>query len=286
MRIIDKFSKTRPVISFEIFPPKRDTTLKDIDKTLEVLCSLNPDYISVTFGAGGSAVNNQTLEIAKKIKNEYNIEPMVHLTCLHYNKAEIDTFVKQIEDAGIENILALRGDHNPDLKSREDFKYASDLISYLKPMDKFCIAGGCYPECHTEADNKIADMRNLVTKVNTGADMLVSQLFFDNEVFYSFVEKCRMTGIDVPIEAGIMPIIKKSQIERMASLCGASIPDKLMKILNKYGDNDEAMLDAAVAYAVNQTLDLLSSNIDGIHLYTMNNPVVARRICDSIKNFI
>lgn len=286
MRIADTYSKKDTVLSFEIFPPKKDTALKDIDATLEVLCKENPDYISVTFGAGGSSNNNKTIEIANKIKNQYGVEPMVHLTCLTYDKSEIDEFYNVLKQNNVENILALRGDRNPNVPEKNDFKHASDLTAYIKGKGDFCVAGACYPEVHPEADNSIADIRNLRTKVDAGADFLVSQLFFNNDEFYRFQEKCLIAGIDVPISAGIMPVTNKAQIERMVTMCGATLPDRFRKIMEKYQDNKEALFDAGLAYAISQVIDLIASGVDGIHLYTMNNPVVARRICDGIKNLI
>lgn len=285
MKISD-ISRHKKSLSFEIFPPKKDAELKNIDATLEVLCELNPDFISVTFGAGGSSNNNRTIELAKKIKNEYHVEPVVHLTCLHYSKAEIDEFAKILEAEGIENILALRGDKNPDIREKDDFKHASDLISYLKPKSNFCFLGACYPECHPESVNKIEEMRHLREKVNAGAEILLSQLFFDNDQFYRFVEDCRIAGIDVPVIPGIMPVINAAQIKRMITMCGASFPERFQKIIHKYEDNKAALFDAGMSYALSQIIDLLVSDIDGIHLYTMNNPVVARKICEGIRNII
>lgn len=286
MKITDIINKDAPSVSFEIFPPKRDTTLKSIDATLDILADLNPDYISVTFGAGGSVNNNLTVELSKKIKQNYGIEPVVHLTCLTHNKQDIDAIIEQLNDADIHNILALRGDHNPELEIKDDFKYASDLVAYIKKKGDFCVSGACYPECHLESKNRIEDILNLKKKVDAGAECLMSQLFFDNNLFYSFVENCRIAGINVPIHAGIMPVVNKAQIERMVTLCGASLPDKFRKILNRYEDNKEALFNAGMVYAVNQIVELLASGVDGIHIYTMNNPVVAKRICDEIRSLI
>lgn len=285
MKISDIYKKKKS-LSFEIFPPKKDSELKNIDETLAVLCELNPDYISVTFGAGGSANCNHTIELAKKIKWEYHVEPVVHLTCLHYNKAEIDEFAKILKEEGIQNILALRGDKNPNIHEKEDFKHASDLISYLKPKSDFCFLGACYPECHPESNNKINEMKHLKEKVTSGAEVLLSQLFFDNEQFFRFTEECRIADINTPIIPGIMPVINASQIKRMVTMCGATFPERFQKIICKYEDNKEALFDAGMSYALSQIIDLLVSDIDGIHLYTMNNPLVARKICEGIRNII
>lgn len=286
MKVSELYNKNKGRLSFEIFPPKKDSELKNIDATLEVLCELKPDFISVTFGAGGSSNCNRTIELAKKIKYDYHVEPVVHLTCLSYNKAEIDEFSRVLKAEGIENILALRGDRNPNLPEKDDFKHASDLITYLKQNNDFCIAGACYPECHPESESRITEMKNLREKVNAGAELLISQLFFDNNYFFRFVEDCRIAGIEVPVIPGIMPVINAAQIKRMVTMCGASFPERFRKIINKYEDNKEALFDAGMSYALSQTIDLLANDTDGIHLYTMNNPVVAKKICDGIRNII
>ena len=282
----EKKKANKPVLSFEIFPPKKDAALQNIDETLALMCDLKPDFISVTFGAGGSTVDNKTVEIAKKIKKEYNIEPLVHLTCLHYGKKELEEILKQLEDAGIENVLALRGDINPDIPMKHDFKYANELVSYVKSRGNFSVSGACYPETHLEAPDAITDIRNLKRKVDDGAEHLVSQLFFDNDVFYRFYEKTRIAGINVPVDAGVMPVTNRAQIERMVNMCGASLPVKFQKVLQKYENNKEALLDAGIAYTINQIVDLIANEVDGVHIYTMNNPAVAKRICDGIRNLI
>lgn len=287
VKITEIYKQKKRVLSFEIFPPKRDEELKNIDETLGILCELKPDYISITFGAGGSSNNNRTIELAKKIKDEYHVEPVVHLTGMSYDRSEIDEFAKRISDAGIENILALRGDKNPNIPEKDDFRHASELITYLRQSNSnFCIAGACYPECHVESAGRVDEIRNLKKKVDAGAEILLSQLFFDNDYFYSFVEDCRIAGIDVPITPGIMPVINAAQIKRMVTLCGASLPARFERIIHKYEDNRAALFDAGMSYALSQVIDLLANDVDGIHLYTMNKPAVAREICNGIKNII
>lgn len=286
MKISNIYDNNKKSLSFEIFPPKKDAELKNIDETLSVLCELKPDFISVTFGAGGGSNRNRTIELAKKIKNEYHVEPVVHLTCLHYTKTEIDEFAKILQTEGIQNILALRGDRNPDITEKEDFKHASDLITYLKAKEDFCFLGACYPECHPESADRIQEIRHTKEKTNAGAELLLSQLFFDNKLFFRFVEDCRIADINVPIIPGIMPVINASQIKRMVTMCGASFPLRFQKIIDRYEDNKAALFDAGMSYALSQIIDLLVSDIDGIHLYTMNNPLVARKICEGIRNII
>lgn len=286
MKISEIHKKKRPVLSFEIFPPKHGTALQNIDETLAILSELKPDFISVTFGAGGSSNNNRTIELAKKIKHEYKIEPVVHLTCLTYSKAEIDEFSQILLENDLKNVLALRGDRNPDILPKEDFKHASELTAYLKSKGDFCVGGACYPECHPESASRVAEMRHLKAKVDAGDEFLLSQLFFENDMFYSFLEDCRIAGIEVPVTPGIMPVINKAQIERMVTLCGASLPERFRKIMNRYENDKEALFDAGMAYALSQIIDLLANDVEGIHLYTMNNPVVAGRICEGIRNLI
>lgn len=278
--------KNKKSLSFEIFPPKKDNALKNIDETLAVLCELKPDYISVTFGAGGSANCNRTIELAKKIKYEYHVEPVVHLTCLHYDKAEIDAFTKVLTEEGIQNILALRGDKREELPPKQDFRHASDLITYLKQKGDFCLLGACYPECHPESDNRVSEIKYIKKKVNAGAKVLLSQLFFDNELFFRFFEDCRIAEVNVPVIPGVMPVINAAQIKRMVTTCGATFPERFQRIIDKYENNREALFDAGMSYALSQIIDLLVSDIEGIHLYTMNNPLVARKICEGIRNII
>ena len=283
---VSQVYNTKRSLSFEIFPPKKDTELDSIDETLEVLSELHPDFISVTFGAGGSSNCNRTIELAKKIKYEYKIEPVVHLTCLHYDKNEIDEFARILKDEGIENILALRGDPNPNAAAKDDFKHSSDLISYLKKDNDFCFLGACYPECHPESTNMISEMKSLRKKVDAGAEVLLSQLFFDNEIFYRFHEDCEIAGIDIPVIPGVMPVINAAQIKRIVPMCNASFPRRFQQIISRYEDNKDALFDAGMSYCLSQIIDLLVSDIKGIHLYTMNNPLVARKICEGIKNII
>lgn len=284
MKVRELFDK-KTVFSFEVFPPKKTSSVDVIYRTLEELRDLSPDFISVTFSAGGSGNSALALDIADKVKG-YGITPVIHLPCINYTKEEINAIIQEIKKRGIENILALRGDINPEIPPKNDFKYASDLIAYLKQQGDFDIAGACYPECHPDADNIIEDIRNLRTKVEAGADHLITQLFFDNETFYEFREKAAIAGINVPIEAGIMPVVNKNQIERMVTTCGASLPRKFVKMMQKYEHNPEALRDAGIAYAVNQIVDLVADGVDGIHLYTMNNAYVARKISEAVSGII
>ena len=274
------------VFSFEIFPPKKTSPIETVYNTLEKLGDLNPDFISVTYGAAVSTNKVSTCEIASAIKNKYGVVPAAHLPCINYTKEEILQILDEFKASGIENILALRGDINPDIPPKKDFRYASELIEFIKANGDFDIAGACYPEGHIECDNIIDDIHNLKKKVDAGAEHLISQLFFDNSCFYSFLEKIRIAGINVPVEAGIMPVVNKNQIERMVSLCGASLPSKFTKMMQRYEHSPEAIRDAGIAYAIDQIVDLVSNGADGIHIYTMNNPYVARRISEAVESLI
>ena len=285
MNIRDKFSDNKSILSFEVFPPKKTSPIEKIYSTLDELKALNPAYISVTYGAGGTVADN-TCAIASKIKNELNIEPLAHITCVNSSKKQVETVLKQFRENNIENVLALRGDIVPDLEPQTDFKHASDLAKFVSDLGGFHIAGACYPEVHPEADDEISDIINLKKKVDNGAEFLVSQLFFDNSCFYDFEKRCRLAGIDVPIEAGIMPVVNKNQINRMVSMCGASLPAKFSRIMNRYENNPEALRDAGIAYAIDQCVDLIANGVKGIHLYTMNNPYVARKITEAIGNLL
>ncbi len=285
MKISSLFGKGRAVLSFEVFPPKKTSGIETIYSTLDELKALSPDFISVTYGAGGNAADTTTCDIAAYI-TKLGIPSAAHLTCVYSTKEDILTRLSQLKERNVDNILALRGDVNPDIPRLHDFEYASDLTKFIKENGDFHVSGACYPECHLESPNIVDDIQKLKYKVDAGAEHLMTQLFFDNSAFYSFYEKVQIAGINVPIEAGIMPVTNKKQIERMVSMCGASLPAKFSKVMQKYENNPEALRDAGIAYAVDQIVDLLSNGVDGIHLYTMNNPYVAKKISDSVKNLL
>lgn len=286
MKIAEMFGKGKTILSFEVFPPKKTSSIETVYNTIEQLTDLKPAYISVTYGAGGNLANNSTCEIASAIKNKYNTEAMAHVTCVNCTKSDLETILGRFKEAGIENILALRGDINPDIPPKTDFRYASELVTFIKEHGDFGISGACYPEVHAEAPDMITDILNLKKKVDAGAQTLVTQLFFENSAFYDFRDKARIAGINVPISAGIMPVTNKSQIERMVTMCGASLPQKFTKMIQKYEFNQEALVDAGIAYAADQIVDLISNGVEGIHLYTMNNPYVARKITEIVGKLL
>ncbi len=284
MNITELFRQKPVVFSFEIFPPKRDSAIDTIWSTLAQMEGLGPDFISVTYGAGGGGGKSYTAQIAGAIQKKYGITPLAHLTCIGSTRAEVEESLQELREEGVENILALRGDAIPGVEPRTDFLHASDLIAFIREQGGFSVSGACYPEVHTEAPDPIADIRNLKKKVDAGAGHLVSQLFFDNGAFYSFVERARIAGITVPIEAGIMPVVNARQILRMVSLCGASLPPKFTRMISRFEQNPTALRDAGIAYAIDQIVDLIAQGVEGIHLYTMNDPDVARRISQAVEN--
>ena len=280
MKISELFKNKKTVVSFEVFPPNTIYSLEDVYSSIDELAKLQPDFMSVTYGAGG-ATRGRTVEIASKIKNDNKIEALAHLTCLGAKANEIDDILEQLRKNNIENILALRGDKPKDgLPVEEgDFKYAQDLISYVKGRKDFSIGGAYYPEGHD-----LLDLFNLKTKVDSGTDFLISQIFFDNESFYRFRDKVDKLQINVPLVAGIMPVANAKQIRKITSMCGCSIPEKFQKILNRYEDNPKALKEAGTAYATEQIIDLITSDIDGIHLYTMNKVDTAKKIMANIAH--
>lgn len=284
MHTNELFAK-KTVFSFEVFPPKRDIPVETVYPTLDELSQLHPDFISVTCGAGGTG-GNRTVEVATYIK-QLGCETAAHMPCIYLTEEAALQNLKELKEAGIENILALRGDEVPGRERAHVFEHASDLVAFIKEKEPdFNIIGACYPEGHTEAKTLAADIRNLKTKVDAGVNELISQLFFDNTMFYRFLERCEIAGINVPIEAGIMPVTNKAQIERMVSMCGATLPVKFQRAIAKYGDKPEAMRDIGIAYAIDQIADLLANGVDGIHVYTMNNPYIAKKIAEAVKTLL
>ena len=289
MSIKDIFThKKHPVLSFEIFPPKKDSPIETIFTTIAELKNLNPDFISVTYGAGGSS-KDRTVEITSLIKHKYGIESLAHLTCISSTKEEIDEILTTLKNNQLENVLALRGDlpQDPNFKfpTPLHYHYAKDLISHIKEKNYFSISAACYPEGHIECANLTQDIEYLKEKVAAGVDLLMTQLFFDNEKLYSFLDKIRKAGINVSVTAGIMPLFNKKQLEHCLSLSKATLPKKFTRILNKYGNNDEALHEAGIIYATNQITELLAWGIDGIHLYSMNRAQTIQKIVENVTDF-
>ena len=281
MRTAELF-KNGTVMSFEVFPPKPTDDIKGIYETLDGLSGLRPDFISVTYGAGGGANCSKTLTIASDIKNKYEIESAAHLPCIGLKRENVLEILQKFTENGIENILALRGDISAESFVPGDFSHADELIEFISQNGDFNILAACYPEGHPESKNTVEDIRNLRRKVDVGADQLVTQLFLDNDYFYAFRERTELAGINVPIEAGIMPVTNKKQIERMVKMCGVQLPGKFMTMIERYENNPVALRDAGIAYAIDQIVDLISQGVDGIHLYTMNKPYIAQKIYEAV----
>lgn len=280
---------SKQIFSMEVFPPKKTANIETVFSTLDELKDLKPDFISVTYGAGGSANCENTLEIAKRIKNVCGVESVVHLPCVNLTRAQAESVLRQFKDSGVKNILALRGDKVEGIEPSGEFLHASDLIAFIKDFNgksgsDFEIYGACYPELHPESADIYQDIRALKAKEEAGATHFLSQLFFDNEKFYRFVERARLSGVISPLEAGIMPVTNKKSVERMVSLTNAELPKKFTKMMEKYGESPEAIRDAGIAYAIDQIVDLVTNGVEGIHLYTMNNPYVARRINEAVRS--
>lgn len=285
MKLNELFGK-KTVMSFEIFPPKPENDICTIYETLDGLKDLNPDFISVTYGAGGGSNCSKTLEIASAVKHKYGVESAAHLPCINLTRENVVEILDGFKANGIENILALRGDISPDITPRGEFRHANELIEFIRGHGDFDIIAACYPEGHPESANIVEDIRSTKRKVDAGASHLITQLFLDNEHFYAFRERAELAGINVPIEAGIMPVTNRTQIERMVKMCGAKLPKKFVRMLDKFGDNPAAMRDAGIAYAVDQIVDLITQGVDGIHLYTMNKPYVATKICEAVSGLL
>ncbi len=286
MKIRDMLGKGNTTVSFEIFPPKTTYPMETIFETLEKLRGLSPDFISVTYGAGGSS-QGHTVEIASRVKKDFGIESIAHLTCVTSTKDTIREMLQNIKDSGIENILALRGDipdsFMQDKNWKPEYKYAYELIDEIRDFGGFSIGAACYPEGHVETRNKVDDLKYLKQKVDHGVDFLVTQLFFDNELFYQFREKMDLVGIEKPVIAGILPVLNINQVKRIQEISGCNMPPKFLRILDRYEHDPKSLQEAGIAYAVDQIVDLLSFGIDGVHIYTMNKPEPTRRIMESIS---
>lgn len=285
MKIGEFYKKDAPVLSLEIFPPKRDYPLETVFETIEELKNLNPKFISVTYGAGGSS-RGRTVEIAARIKRDYGVEPLAHLTCVSHTRQEVLEILEQLVKENIHNILALRGDppeDDPNFDfSKQEYHYAYELIRDAKKVYDFGIAAAAYPEGHRECKRLSEDLKYLKQKVDEGVDFLITQMFFDNRFYYDFVDKAVAMGINCPIIPGIMPVLNPKQVRRIIYLSGgASIPSKLLDLVEKYGLKPEDMEKAGIDYASEQIRDLLEEKVGGVHLYTMNK---ARQIAQIVRN--
>lgn len=283
--INDLLNKTKTSLSFEVFPPKKDDEFQAVFQIMDSLAALHPDFISCTYGAGGSKAG-KTVEIASYIQNQLNIDAIAHITCVGFRQSDLEKNCELLEKEGIRHILALRGDR-PQWMSDEQFEnreffYASDMVAHLKKNTSLLIAGACYPEKHYEAASIDSDLEHLKAKVDAGVSFLISQMFFENDIFYRFLERIGNAGITVPVCAGIMPITSSKQLGTSVSLSGSSVPKELADIIAKYGEDKEDMRKAGMDYAIRQILDLKEHGVDGIHIYTMNRPKTTAEIVAQI----
>lgn len=283
--INDLLAKKKTSLSFEVFPPKKDDDFPAVFNTLDALAKLNPDFISCTYGAGGSK-SKKTVEVASYIQNQLKIDAIAHITCVGFKQTDLKENYEAFKKEGIQYVLALRGDRPQAMTDEQyysrEFEHASDMIRYLKDNTTLEIAGACYPEKHYEADTMENDLKHLKEKVDAGTSFLISQLFFDNDTFYRFLELTSKAGITVPICAGIMPVTTAKQLGTTVTLSGSSVPKELADIIANYGENPEDMRKAGIDYAVRQIRDLKEHGVDGIHIYTMNRPKMAAEIVAQI----
>ncbi len=288
MRISDILDRKRPVFSFEFFPPKSDEAGAQLERTIADLGPLEPDYVSVTYGAGGST-REKTLDIVSRIKRDTGIEAMAHLTCVGSTQEELLSVLQRLDEAGVENILALRGDppkgQSTFVATDGGFRYASELTGFIRENfgDRFCVGGAGYPEKHIECGNPAVDLSNLKRKVDNGASFLVTQLFFDNRRYFEFVDNARAHGINVPIIAGLMPITNAAQVERFTVACGASLPFRLAAELDRRRDNPQAVMQLGIAHATQQSIELLESGAPGIHFYTLNRSTATMQVLTALR---
>ena len=285
MKIIDIIKSEKPSLSFEVFPPKTSDTFESVKKATLEIAKLNPSFMSVTYGAGGGT-SKYTTDIAVSLM-EKGVTPIAHLSCISSTKAEIRTQLVALKEKGVENILALRGDIPDGLdKSSLEYHYASELAKEIKEFGGFCIGGACYPENHPESENTARDIEALKIKVESGCEFLTTQMFFDNNILYNFMYKLLRAGVDVPVVAGIMPVTNAIQIKRICSISGNVLPQRFVRLVDRYGENTEAMKQAGIAYATEQIIDLFANGINAVHIYSMNKPDVAEAIKNNISEII
>ena len=289
MKLSDYFAQNQLSMSFEVFPPKTDSSMETVTHATEAMALLHPSFMSVTYGAGGGT-SKYTLDIARHIEADYGVTTVAHLTCVSSTRETVRQRIAELKEAGIENVMALRGDLTPDQigkdRSEWHFRHAVDLIHELKSQGDFCIGGACYPEVHPESQNQEEDIRYLKEKVDAGCSFLTTQMFFDNNLLYNFLYKIRDAGITVPVVAGIMPITNAKQIDRAIKLSGSFIPQRFKALVDRFGSDPFAMKQAGIAYATDQIIDLYANGINNVHVYSMNKPEVARAIQSNVSEIL
>lgn len=287
MKIRDLITQDKATLSFEVFPPKKDTDFADVEAAALGIAAFKPDYMSVTYGAGGST-KGHTIQLAQEIQEKYDVPTIAHLTCVCASKEGIKTALADMKNAGIENILALRGDipKNYDGQVFAEFSHASELVELIKETGDFCVGGACYPEVHPDSANKHEDIIGLKKKVDAGCDYLTTQMFFDNNIFFNFMYRIREAGISVPIIPGIMPITRRVQVKNAVKLSGCNVSERFKSIVDAFGDTEAAMRQAGIAYATDQIIDLMANGVKHIHVYSMNKPEVAAGIQKNLSEIL
>ncbi len=286
MDLMEKFRSKQLVVSFEVFPPKNDAAYAPVEAAVDALASFSPDFISVTYGAGGGTSVN-TPKIAAHIENDLHIPAMAHLTCASSDKQTVHNVLQDLKTRGVRNVLALRGDLPENFVPDDDhYRYASELVKAVREFGGFTVGAACYPEGHVEAASPEQDLENLKRKVDCGVDFLVTQMFFDNSVLYSFLYRALKKGIDIPVCAGIMPVMNPKQIARSCKLSGTTLPARLKTVVDKFADDPKAMQQAGIAYATEQIIELVANGVSGIHIYTMNRPEVAGAIMRNLSSIL
>lgn len=290
MKLSEFLKKDALSLSFEVFPPKTDSAFEEVKVATEEIARLCPAFMSVTYGAGGGT-SRYTLDIARNIKEQYGVPTLAHLTCVSSTRETVREKIAAMKDAGIKNVMALRGDLTPALENSDRtewaYRYAIDLVRELRASDAdFCIGGACYPEVHPESPNQKEDIKHLREKVDAGCSFLTTQMFFDNNLFYNFLYKIREAGITVPVIPGIMPITSGKQVERAIRLSGSLMPQRFKALVDKFGNDPAAMKQAGIAYATDQIIDLYANGITNVHVYSMNNPSVAATIQTNLSDIL
>ncbi len=285
MKLTEIINGSKPSLSFEVFPPKTSDAFESVSKATEEIAKLKPSYMSVTYGAGGGT-SDYTAQIAKNLKNS-GVTALAHLSCISSTKELVHSQLEKLKALDIQNILALRGDI-PEGMSMEhlDYHYASELTAEIRDFGGFCVGGACYPEGHPESKNSTADIESLKIKVDCGCEFLTTQMFFDNNILYNFMYRLLRAGVNVPVVAGIMPVTNAKQIKRILSISGNALPQRFIRIVDRYGDNPEAMKQAGIAYATDQIIDLYANGINAVHIYSMNKPDVAEAIQENLSEII
>ena len=285
MKISDILKEDRVTLTYEVFPPRAGDTYAAVAEKARTISALRPAFMSVTYRAGGDT-SDYTVELASDISGRFGVESLAHLTCVSSTRQQVADVLVKLREHGVQNILALRGDIPPEGPTAHDYAYASELVRDIKAQGDFCVGGACYPEGHPEAGGKAADIEHLKEKVDAGCEFLITQMFFDNSIFYNFLYRIRERGIDVPVVAGIMPVTNAKQVKRITQLSGNYLPEKFKAVVDRFGGDPAAMRQAGVAYATGQIIDLIANGVNHIHVFTMNKPEAAQGIHDSLSELL